>query len=275
MIKRLFACVLLLAMLMPACHAQTGTLRALSVGIARYDDGRVRTGGVNSTQGMYDALSRAFGVYGSFQGDLALDTTKQRLLELIEETFSEAGAADVSLLYINAHGGSQAGVSWIETREGARLTAPELERALRKIRGRVVLLIDCCASGGFTGFAGAYADGFCANFLASNKYMALVSCALDENSYRVSAKDAQECNVSTAFSRAVCEGLGWDLINDRSTSLKADADRDRSVSLSELYSYVLRRAGFYLSGSSEAVQTASLYPEACPFVIASRGSREE
>ena len=91
----------------------------------------------------------------------------------------------------------------------------------------------------------------------------------------ISAKDAQECNVSTAFSRAVCEGLGWDLINDRSTSLKADADRDRSVSLSELYSYVLRRAGFYLSGSSEAVQTASLYPEACPFVIASRGSREE
>lgn len=275
MIKRLFACVLLLAMMMPACHAQTGTLRALSVGIARYEDGRVRTGGVNSTQGMYDALSRAFGVNGSFQGDLALDTTKQQLLDLISETFSEAEEGDVSLLYINAHGGAQGGISWIETREGARLTAWELERTLRKIKGRVVLLIDCCASGGFTGFAGAYTGGFTANFLASDKYMALVSCALDENSYRVSAKDAREAYVSTAFSRAVCEGLGWDLINDRSTSLKADADRDRSVSLSELYSYVLRRAGFYLSGSSEAVQTASLYPEACAFIIASRGSRDE
>ena len=103
--KKLLACALILLFIMPACLAQTGVFRALSAGIVHYDDGRVRGGGLNSTQGVYDALSRAFGNSGGFISTMGLDLTKDELMYTISETFREAQGSDVSLVYINAHGG--------------------------------------------------------------------------------------------------------------------------------------------------------------------------
>ena len=271
--KKLIACALILFFVMPACLAQTGVFRALSAGITHYDDGRVRMGGLNSTQGVYDALSRAFGSGGGFESAIWLDLTKEELLEAVRKTFQDAQAEDVSLLYINAHGGAQNGLNWIETREGARLTAPELERTLRHIPGTVILFIDCCNSGGFIGeadFAGEFTESFRMNAFASDKYLVCVSCTADENSYRVASKNLEEENLSTAFARSLCEGLGWDLIGDRSTSLKADADRDRRVTFAEISAYARKRCMYYLSASSEEVQTVCAWPDTSAFILASR-----
>ncbi len=271
--RKLLACVLILLFIMPACLAQTGVFRALSAGIVHYDDGRVRGGGLNSTQGVYDALSRAFGNSGGFISTMGLDFTKDELLYAISETFREAQGADVSLVYINAHGGAQSGTSWIETREGERLTAQELERTLRGIPGTVILLIDCCNSGGFIGedsFEEHFAMAFRQNAFASDKYLVCASCTGEENSYRVASKNMEEENLSTAFARALCEGLGWDLVGDRSTSLKADADRDRRVTFAEIGAYVKRRCMYYLSASSKEVQTVCIWPDTGALILASR-----
>ncbi len=275
--KKLLYCLIALIMLQPVCHAQTGVYRALSAGIAHYDDGRERVGGVNSTQGVYDCLSRAFGSGGGFISAMRTDMDKAELFTAIALHFAEAGADDVSLIYINAHGGSQCGISWIETREGERVTAAELESCLRKIPGRVILLRDCCNSGGFIGnegeFAGGFETAFGLNSFASSKYLVCVSSLQSENSYRVASGKSDEDSVSTVFSRALCEGLGWDLIGDRSTALKADADHDRMVTFSELVSYVRRRGMFYLSGSKTSAQTANAWFSDPGFALADRNPR--
>ena len=139
----------------------------------------------------------------------------------------------------------------METREGGRVYSEELEEALRSIPGRVIVLIDACNSGGHIGSESSFSEQFSAvfshNSFASEKYLVIVSCHLDENSYRVSADKAIESSVATVFARSFCEGLGWDLINDHSTALKADADRNREVTFTELSDYVRRRCMYYLS----------------------------
>ena len=149
------------------------------------------------------------------------------------------------------------GIAWIEARDGKKVTAQELEAALRLVPGKVILLLDACSSGGFIGEATPalyrFTGSFSRNSFSSDKYMVMVSCCHDEKSYRVTADDATEKSVSTVFSRALCEGLGWDLINDKSTALKADMDHDRKVTFAELTEYVRRRSMFYLSGRIRAL----------------------
>ncbi len=277
--KKKFLCFLLLTILLPVCHAQTGTFRALLISNAHYDDGRVRLGGLNSAQGMYDCLSRCFGSRGSFISSLAADMEKDALLENIRYTFSEAQDEDVSLLYINAHGGIQNGFCWIETREGDYITPEELEALLRPVPGKIILLVDACNSGGFIGSQSKYADLFSAfftqNAFASDKYLVITSCCRDEESFRVSSDKAVEKSVATVFTRSFCEGLGWDLINDHSTPLKADANRDRQVDAVEIISYLRRRCMFYLAGSSryeQSIRFSCLQPQ---FIFADRNPAKE
>lgn len=275
--KKLLCCFALVVFLLPVCHAQTGVYRALCVANAHYDDGRVRLGGINSAQGMYDCLSRSFGGYGSFISSMSVDLTKSELMETILLTFRDAVEGDVSLFYINAHGGSQGGVYWIETREGGRVYPHELEQCLGAVPGYVIILIDACSSGGFIGNQSSFAENFSGafgqNVFASDKFAVMTSCYSDENSYRVTADTAVEKSVSTVFARAFCEGLGWDLINDRSTALKADADGDFRVSFAELLAYTRRRSMFYLSASPAAVQTINCSCADPGFLLANRTPR--
>ena len=271
--KKLFICLLTIFLLMPACRSEAGVYRALSAGVANYDDGRVRVGGINSTKGVYDALSRCYGPGYSFLSSMIIDFTSDELFSAIASCFEEAAENDVSFLYINAHGGCEGGISWIETRDGSVITASELEKSLQGIPGKVILFLDACNSGGSIGnqtrFAGGFADVFGLNSFASDKYTVCVSCLFDENSYRVTASSASEESVSTVFSRAVCEGLGWDLIGDRSTALKADSDLDRQVTFYELVAYSRRRCMFYLS-SSQNRQTINFFCADPSFVLADR-----
>ena len=258
-------CALLLAALLCA-QAETGVTRVLSIGITKYDDGRTRGGGVNSTQGVFDAFSR--GLTG--ECTMLLDLTNEEFYAAITDTFAEATEDDVSILYINAHGGAEAGLSFVETSDGLRVTAAHLESALWKIDGRVVLLLDCCNSGGFTGSESEAqrlsGDAYALDSFASGKYLVMVSCLSDENSYRVAEGSSEEDKLSTVFSRALCEGLGWDLIKDRPTSLKADADRDRAVTFAELCDYTRRRCLNYLHASG-SVQTVSGSAADASFVL--------
>ncbi|MBR4236056.1 MAG: caspase family protein [Clostridia bacterium] len=248
--------------------------RVLSCSITRYSDGRERVGGYNSAQGIYDAFAHAYGSEIRFEGKLLPDAQKSELISEIGVLFAGADQNDISVIYISTHGYSVCGISMFEDSRGDVLSAYELERALRSIPGRIIVLLDFCASGGFIGNAGqgaeALTNAFTHNTFASGKYLVLASCAENERSFRVASEAADEKHTSTAFARALCEGMGWDLINDMAVPLKADADKSRTVTFAELAAYTRRRAMYYLSASSQAVQNVCALPQADGFVIVSR-----
>ena len=273
--KRLLSLLLILLILLGSCTARAETVsvyRSLCVGISFYADGRTRQGGRNSVQGVYDALARAFGGHNSVESTLLMDLTREELLLAIEDTFREADENDVSILYLGGHGGAQGGISWVETADNDVLTAGELERVTRSISGRVILFIDCCNSGSFigeNGFSEGFERAFSMNSFSRDKYLVLTSCAGDENSYRVTSGEMTEESMSTAFSRALCEGLGWNLITDKSISLRSDKNRDRMVNFTELVLYTRERTMYYLYGSGIR-QSVCAFPDSDAFLLASR-----
>ncbi len=256
--------------------------RALLVGIANYaEDGRSRQGAVNTTQGVSDALTQTRYDMTRYITDMRLDLTVSELFAAIDEVLGAGNKNDVALLYINCHGGVTAGIPWIEMRDGVRIPARQLESALRRVPGRVVLILDCCNSGAFIGKADA-ADDFVRgvvnafstagklNAFASSKYKVLVSSSYDQKSYRIaSGTSVTENTVSTVFARALTEALGWDLMKDKTISIRADLDNNRQVTLNEAFLYARKRCMYYLTHATgmRGRQAVQVWPEGDTFVV--------
>jgi len=115
--------------------------------------------------------------------------------------------------------------------------------------------------GAFSGASGGK------NFFASSKYKVLVSSSFDQNSYRISSSSpASESTMSTVFARALSEGLGWNLIKDKTGSMKADIDKNRQITLHEAWLYTMKQCMNYLKNST-ARQTVQVWPRGDQFVI--------
>ena len=258
--------------------------RALLVGIAAYADGRVRTGSVNTTQGVADALTQPRFEKTNYLTDMRIDLTREKLVQALDEAFTGAAEGDVSLFYINCHGSTAAGIAYLELSDGSKMSARELEALLRKIPGTVIVVLDCCFSGAFIG-RDARPDAFnhgvvsvfsaaaesAENPFASDKYRVLVSSSMDQSSFRVaSSSPVTENGMATVFARAFTEALGWDLVKDKTGSIKADLDDNRQVTLHEAYLYTFRRCMYYLTRSpaSSARQSVQVWPEGSSFVLA-------
>ena len=244
--------------------------RALVLGEMNYESGRTRLGGLNTAQGVADMLARQSVNGRRYEVTVQMDSTRESLLTVIDETFAAAKDCDVSLFYINCHGDCD-DTAWIELHDGTRVTAAQLEQLLRGIPGRVVVIVDCCRSGAFLGggeaadrFTSAVCDafrGFASSGFAADKYLVITSAGVDEDSYRRSfGSDTDEDSMATIMARSLCEGAGWDLIGDRVCTLKADADRDRVVTLQEIWQYTHRRVLYYLEGTG-VTQTVRVWPE--------------
>lgn len=242
--------------------------RALLMGEQRYVDGRLRTGSVNTTQGMADLLSNA-GVPGGYEVTMKLDSTRKELVQAIQTAFRDAQPTDVSLFYINCHGGYDSGRAWLELHDGSRITARQLELMLRKIPGTVTVMIDCCQSGAFLsastnyefnrGVLQAFTGGAASTFTLS-KYRVMTSSSSTQDSYRISFSGADsESAMATVFVRSLCEAGGWDLIKDHKTAMRADLDKDRVVTFEEAYRYTRRRVKLYLE-SANVQQDVQVYP---------------
>ena len=274
------------ARLQVTVHKPDPVYRALLVGIANYvEDGRSRQGAVNTTQGVSDALTQTR--YGTtrYLTDMRLDLTAAELFEAIDEVLGAGSETDIALLYINCHGGVTSGVPWIDMQDGVRIPARQLENALRRVPGRVVLILDCCNSGAFIGKADA-ADSFVrgvvnafstsekVNVFGTSKYKVLVSSSYDQKSYRIaSGTSATESTVSTVFARAFTEALGWDLMKDKTISLRADLNNNRQITLNEAFLYTRKRCMFYLTNATgmRGRQAVQVWPEGDSFLLA--GSR--
>ena len=246
------------------------TYRALVLGEMNYESGRTRLGGLNTAEGVRDMLLRQSVNGRGYEVTMQIDSTRERLLALIEETFAAAKDRDLSLLYINCHGDFD-DTAWIELHDGTRVTATQLEQLLRPIPGRVAVIVDCCRSGAFLGgpeaadrFTSAFCDAFRggpASAFAADKYLVLTSAGIDQDSYRRSfGASTDEDSMASIMARSLAEGAGWDLIGDRVCTLKADADRDRVVTLQEIFQYTHRRVLYYLEDTG-VTQSVRVWPE--------------
>jgi hypothetical protein len=247
--------------------------RALLMGEQRYLDGRLRTGSINTTQGMADLLFSS-GAPGGYKVTMKLDSTREDLVSAIRSAFRDATPSDVSLFYINCHGGYDRGSAWLELHDGSRVTARQLEQMLRKIPGTVIVMIDCCQSGAFLsssahadfnrGVTQAFTGGGAAAF-AKTKYRVMTSSSSTQDSYRISFDGADsESAMATVFVRSLCEAGGWDLVKDHKTAMRADLDKDKVVTFEEAYRYTRRRVKQYLM-SSTVQQDVQVYPAGSMF----------
>lgn len=252
--------------------------RALLIGEQMYPENvnTPRTGAVNTVYNLEALLRTA--VYEDDQTcetHVEFDLTAKDALDALDGFFAQNGEKDVSVLYLSCHGAYRGGETVMQFVDGSELTATELELALRKIPGTVVVLADFCDSGGLVE-NGALADGFTEAFasgaaaFAGSKYKVLCSACVGQNSYRLGYGE-EEGEIATVFAMALCDGLGWSMERQIRSSLNADLDYDGSITLWETYQYAARRVKWYLSvaggESGEYEQDVRVYPEGDPFVL--------
>ena len=265
--------------------------RALLVGEQNYAAtvAAVRTGSINSVSGLRRMLENLSFDGSKVQVSTLLDASRDGVLAAIKSAFSEAGDADVSLFYITCHGYYAGGMTCLQMYDGSVLTAAELAGALRNLRGELLVIIDCCGSGGVLARASDTGDilkGIDAVFggtvgppvMATSRFRVLASAALEQDSYRVSfGETASESGMSTVFARALCEAGGWNIDRAARSAMRADLDYDGRVTLTELYNYTARRVMWVLELTGELtdaggryVQSVQVWPEGDGTVVFQR-----
>ena len=258
--------------------------RALLVGELNYAStvASSRPGTLNSLNSLRSMLESQSYDGACFQlAPPLLDAGRDTVLAAIRSTFEKATDADLSLLYLTCHGSYADGMTRFQMVDGSIITADELARTLRRVKGEVLVLLDCCGSGGAIG-AGSDTDdilsGIGAVFggmagdapLAQSRFRVLASAAQEQDSFRIRySLPSGDAVTSTVFARALCEAGGWDMSADTRAALRADRDYDDTVNMSELYGYLRRRVAWILSqnnthredGLPVSAQSVRLWPE--------------
>ena len=260
--------------------------RALLVGEQNYAStvAATRTGSINSVSGLRSMLTGLSFGGARFRVDTRLDASRDGILAGIAETFADARDGDVSLFYITCHGYYSGGMTHFRLYDGSVLTAAELAQALEKVPGEILVVIDCCGSGGVIGRASGTDDilrGVDAVFggsvgpaaVSGSRFRVIASAALEQDSHRISFGEGAESAMATVFARALCEAGGWSLERSARSAMRADLDYDGLVTLNELYVYVARRVRWYLSLAGEPGQYAQcvqVWPEGDGGVVFAR-----
>lgn len=256
--------------------------RALLVGEQEYASTveTVRTGSVKSVESLRSLLNSASFDGGGYSVSTLMDAPRDDVLAAIRQTFSSAREDDTSLLYITCHGFYRAGMTFFLMADGSVLSASDLERELRAIPGQIILLVDCCGSGGMLGeysssddilrgvtdvFSGAVGPAT----VRGSKYSVIVSAYLDQDSHRIAFA---EDDMATVFARALCDAAGWSMDHNAPSAMKADVDYDAHITLDELGAYLTRRVAWYLNLVGDYVQTVAVYPTDDPTIIFARTS---
>lgn len=256
--------------------------RALLVGEQEYASTveTVREGSVKSVESVTSLLNSASFDGGGYSVSMLMDAPRDDVLAAIRRTFASAREDDTSLLYITCHGFYQAGMTFFLMADGSVLSASDLERELRAIPGEIILLIDCCGSGGMLGEAGGTEDilrGITRVFsgavgpasVRGSKYRVVASAFLDQDSYRISFGDG---GMSTVFARALCDAAGWNMDRKAPSAMNADTNYDAFITLDELGNYLARRVAWYLNLAGDYAQSVCVYPEDDPSVVFARTS---
>ena len=172
---------------------------------------------------------------------IAFEPTRDYFNRIIDVLIQQAAENDITYFYYSGHGGSDGSISPTynhETRNGSfSLTPNELAEILNKIPGTVVVILDSCYSGTIT------------------------NCNLDTDKFKIltASGNGEFSNASNLeafipftderlgeFTEVLLNGLGglegnniiYNTITGRDGKVKADYDKNRQVTLSELFRYV-------------------------------------
>lgn len=259
--------------------------RALLVGEQSYPfaEDSTREGSDNSVQAIAGLLGTVRFEDASYSVRTETDLSRGELIACIRDSFKSAGPQDVSLLYITCHGSYSGGMSFLELSDGSHLAVRDLERELRGVSGTVVVMIDCCGSGGAIGgmsdriaFARGVTGAFAGAGMRGSRYKVFASAGLDQDSFRIAFnEDAGSGVMATVFARALCDGAGWDIDRGERGTMGADRDFNGSITLGELQDYMGGRVNWYLDIASGLTgedyrQTIQVYPEGDPLVLFGR-----
>lgn len=262
--------------------------RALLVGEESYPfaENQKRSGSENSVMAIESLLGTVRFENAAYSVRARKDLSKSELIAQIRTAFRDASEQDVSLLYITCHGSFTGGMSFLELSDGSSLAVRDLERELRRIPGTVVVLIDCCGSGGAIGSASdrvAFARGVTGAFsgpsIRGSKYKVIASAGLDQDSFRIAFNENADTGVmATVFARVLCDGAGWNIDNNARGTMGADRNYDGSITLGELQEYMAARVNWYLDIASDLTgedyrQSVQVYPEGDPLILFERKSR--
>lgn len=254
--------------------------RALLIGQQEYLPGveTVREGSVKSVESLLALLNSASFDGGSYSVATLMDAPRDGVISAIRRTFASAREDDTSLIYITCHGFYQAGMTFFLMADGSVLSASDLERELRAIPGEIILLVDCCSSGGVLAEAGSADDllrGVTNAFygvagpasIRGSKYRVIASAFLDQDSYRLSFPGG---GTSTVFARALCDAAGWNMDRMAPSAMNADKNYDSFITMNELSAYLSRRVMWYLRLAGNYTQSVCAYPSDDPTVVFAR-----
>lgn len=242
-----------------------------------------RNGSENSVEAIASLLNSVRFEDAAYAVRVGKDLSRSELIALIRETFRNASAKDVSLLYITCHGSYTGSMSFLELSDGSTLSIRDLERELRDISGTVAVMIDCCGSGGAIGaasdriaFAKGVTDTFASAGIQGSKYKVIASAGLDQDSYRIALNENADSGLmTTVFSRALCDGAGWNIDRGARSTMSADLNYDGKITIGELENYLQHRIDWYLNIASgltgeDYLQSIQVYPEGDPLVLFER-----
>ncbi len=225
----------------------------------------------------------SFSIINSLVGAQA---TRSNIFEGIASTFSQASNDDVSYFYYSGHGRVKDGKSTISPHDAKSfdgsldISVEELAAVLGNIPGTKIVIMDACYSGGFIGkelyfrgivgsedlqrFNANVIDAFASyglfglesgrGNLATEGFQVVVSAAGNQQCFETIKPHPIDGNPYGYFSRYLCEGCGYNRFN---FPYPADLNRNRKVTINEIYQYIVLKLKL---SHSNLEQDAQVYP---------------
>ena len=230
-------------------------------------------GTMNDVGSMKQFLSNASGT--AYTISVGHDLTASGILSGIDSNFGNAQDQDVSLFYYAGHGAGDGSLCGVQS---TYVSPSKLRQKLDGIRGRKIIILDSCHSGGIINSesgtmtrslsaqsnqsAADFASSFISAFTSTsdkaddfNRYYILVAAAEDESSWETTIGN----QVAGMFTSYLAKGLGYNPWTQSYTDLFADTNNSGAVSLREAYEYIK-------TNLTEAPQTVQVFPSDCTWI---------
>ncbi len=206
------------------------------------------------------------------------NATRSQIMNAISSTYKGAKSNDVSLFYYSGHGdnGYSSRTGALYPVDGNDISPAELANALKKVPGKVIVIIDACGSGAmvkdssnntsskaftdaiYNAFAAADASTAKSGELATGKFVVIAACDKYETSQDATTGSGYAFGVMTYF---LAGAAGYSYPNGSySGSMPGDTNNNGRLTVAELYRYIDNGVRSFVSNYNFDYQTTTVYP---------------
>ena len=259
-------------------NAVIPTYRALLIGQNyKGNDHRIDVlpGSSNNLKGMKAVLAND--KEAAYAVTAKANLTKAGIRSAISTTFAGATEKDVSLFYYSGHGCNGYVTDYYGNThyypqylggligfDKITLKSDELYELLSRIPGKKIVVIDACFSGSMIGqneggltsrsvsatpedFNDAFINGFTPKLqsrggeLATENFYVLTACSKSQESWQIGWPVNGKYRWGGWMTRYLMEGAGIDFFSFKKTGLKADSNKNKTLTLNEIYKYIKQK----------------------------------